>query len=63
MEHELPDLDELKVLLKETNNIHWYKRVKFTGPPESIKYLKQKMKQLDDLLDTGENNTEISGSL
>jgi len=63
MVHELPDLEELKVLLKETNNIHWYKRVKFTGPPESVKYLKQKMKQLDILLDTGENNTEMSGSL
>ena len=63
MVHELPDLEELKVLLKETNNIHWYKRVKFSGPPESVKYLKQKMKQLDILLDTGENNTEMSGSL
>lgn len=63
MVHELPDLEELKVLLKDTNNIHWYKRVKFTGPPESVKYLKQKIKQLDKLLDTGEKKLEISGSL
>lgn len=63
MMHELPDLEELKELLKDTSNIHWYKRVKFTGPSESVKYLKQKIRQLDDLLDTGENNTKISGSL
>ena len=63
MKHELPDLESLKELLKDTNNITWYKRVEFTGPPESISYVKQKIKELNILMDTGENKGGFSGSL
>lgn len=63
MKHELPDLETLKELLKDTNNIAWYKRVEFTGSPESIKYMKQKIKEFNKLMDTGENNSKHSGSL
>ena len=63
MVHELPELEELKILLKDTNNILWYKRVNFTGSAESIKYVKQKIKQLEKLYDTGENKPVKSGSL
>jgi len=63
MKHELPDLETLKELLKDINNIAWYKRVEFTGSPESIKYMKQKIKEFNKLMDTGENNSAFSGSL
>lgn len=58
----LPELEELKELLKETKNIAFYKRVEFDGSVESVKYLKKKIKEFDKLMDTGEK-TEISGSI
>lgn len=58
----LPELEELKELLKDTKNIMFYKRVQFDGPKESIKYMKKKIKEFDKLMDTGEK-TNISGSI
>jgi hypothetical protein len=63
MEHQLPELETLKDLLKNTNNIMWYKRVEFTGSPESVAYLKKKILEFNKLMETGENNSEFSGSL
>lgn len=63
MIHKLPELEQLKELLKDTNNILWYKRVEFTGSEESVDYLKRKIKEFNALMDTGENNTDYSGSL
>jgi len=48
---QLPELDELKVLLKETKNIAFYKRTEWTGPEESVEYLKMKIKEFDTLMD------------
>ena len=58
----LPELEELKELLKDTKNIAFYKRVEFVGSKESIKYVKKKIKELDKLMDTG-NSTENSSAL
>lgn len=58
----LPELEELKELLKDTKNIAFYKRVEFDGPKESIKYMKKKIKELDKLMDTGDS-PHISGSI
>jgi hypothetical protein len=58
----LPELEELKELLKDTKNIMFYKRVEFDGSKESIKYMKKKIKEFDKLMDTGEK-TNISGSI
>jgi len=63
MEHQLPELETLKELLKDTNNITWYKRVEFTGSPESVAYMKKKILEFNKLMDTGENNSGYSGSL
>lgn len=63
MEHQLPELETLKELLKDTNNIMWYKRVEFTGSPESVAYMKKKIVEFNKLMDTGENNSDYSGSL
>jgi len=60
--HILPELEELKELLKQTKNIAFYKRVHFDGSKESVKYMKKKIKEFDKLMDTGEK-TEISGSI
>ena len=58
----LPELEELKELLKQTKNIAFYKRVEFDGPKDSVKYMKKKIKEFDKLMDTGEK-TQISGSI
>ena len=60
--HQLPELEELKELLKETKNIAFYKRVHFEGSKESVKYMKKKIKELEKLMDTGDFN-DVSGSL
>lgn len=61
--HKLPELDELKELLKDTKNITWYKRANLEGPKESIEYLNRKIEELNTLLNTEENLTKVSGSL
>jgi len=58
----LPELEELKELLKDTKNIAFYKRVQFDGSKESVKYMKKKIKEFEKLMDTGEK-TNISGSI
>jgi len=58
----LPELEELKELLKQTKNIAFYKRVEFDGSKESVEYMKKKIKEFDKLMDTGEK-TNISGSI
>ena len=58
----LPELEELKELLKDTKNIAFYKRVEFEGTKESVKYMKKKIKEFDKLMDTGDS-TNISGSI
>jgi heterodisulfide reductase subunit A-like polyferredoxin len=60
--HQLPELEELKQLLKDTKNIVFYKRVEFTGSKESVKYMKKKIKEFEILMDTGDS-TQISGSI
>ena len=60
MQTKLPELNELKELLKEPKNIAWYKRVEWIGSEESIEYLKLKIKQLDQLMET-EKKDENSG--
>lgn len=60
--YKLPELEELKELLKDTKNIVFYKRVEFNGSKESVEYLKKKISELDILMDTGEN-TNFSSSL
>lgn len=62
MKVDLPELEELKELLKDTSNIAFYKRVEFTGSKESVAYLKQKIKELNALMDTGENKPEKGGN-
>jgi len=59
---KLPELEELKELLKDTKNIAFYKRVHFEGSKESEKYMKKKIKELEKLMDTG-NSTSVSGSI
>ena len=58
---KLPKLEELKELLKDTKNIAFYKRANVEGSKESIKYLNQKIKELNKLLDTNEP-LPLSGS-
>jgi len=60
--HQLPELEELKQLLKDTKNIVFYKRVEFTGSKESVRYMKKKIKEFEILMDTGDS-TQISGSI
>jgi len=60
--HLLPELEELKELLKDTKNIVFYKRVTFDGSKESVKYMKKKIKEFDKLMDTGDSH-QISGSI
>ena len=60
--HKLPELEELKELLKDTKNIAFYKRVHFEGTKESVSYMKKKIKELEKLMDTGDS-THLSGSI
>jgi len=60
--HQLPELEELKELLKDTKNITFYKRVHFEGSKESVRYMKKKIKELEKLMDTGDS-THLSGSI
>lgn len=60
MQTKLPELEELKELLKEPKNIAWYKRVEWIGSKESIEYLKLKINQLDELMET-EKKDKSSG--
>lgn len=60
--HKLPELEELKELLKETKNIAFYKRVgEWEGSKESIQYLKKKIKEFEKLMDTGEKDEKVVG--
>lgn len=60
--HQLPELEQLKQLLKDTKNIVFYKRVEFTGSKESVRYMKKKIKEFKTLMDTGDSS-QISGSI
>jgi hypothetical protein len=60
---KLPELKELKELLKDTKNIAFYKRANIEGSKESIKYLNQKIKELNQLLNTDEDRDEKTSSL
>lgn len=60
--HQLPELEQLKQLLKDTKNIVFYKRVEFTGSKESVRYMKKKIKEFEILMDTGDSS-QISGSI
>lgn len=60
--HQLPELEELKQLLKDTKNIVFYKRVEFTGSKESVRYMKKKIKEFEILMNTGDSS-QISGSI
>lgn len=48
---KLPELEELKELLKETKNIMFYKRTQWEGSKESVDYLKLKIKEFDTFMD------------
>lgn len=60
--HQLPELEQLKQLLKDTKNIVFYKRAEFTGSKESVRYMKKKIKEFKILMDTGDSS-QISGSI
>lgn len=60
---KLPEIEDLKELLKDTKNITWYKRANVKGSKESIEYLNRKIQELNVLLTTEENLTKTSGSL
>lgn len=60
--HQLPELEQLKQLLKDTKNIVFYKRVEFTGSKESVRYMKKKIKEFEILMNTGDSS-QISGSI
>lgn len=60
--YQLPELEQLKQLLKDTKNIVFYKRVEFTGSKESVRYMKKKIKEFKTLMDTGDSS-QISGSI
>jgi len=60
--HQLPELEELKELLKDTKNIVFYKRLQFEGSKESVKYMKKKIKEFEKLMDTGDSS-HLSGSI
>jgi prefoldin subunit 5 len=60
--YQLPELEQLKQLLKDTKNIVFYKRVEFTGSKESVKYMKKKIKEFEILMNTGDSS-QISGSI
>jgi len=55
-QYVLPDLPKLKELLRDTGNIAWMKRVKWEGTEEQKDYVKRKIKELDALYNTEENN-------
>lgn len=61
--YKLPELEELKELLKDTKNITWYKRANLEGSKESLEYLNRKIQELDILLNTERNLGNPSGSL
>jgi len=60
---KLPELKELKELLKDTKNIAFYKRANIEGSKESIKYLNQKIKELNQLLNTDEDDNIKNSSI
>lgn len=60
---KLPEIEDLKELLKNTKNIAFYKRAKVEGSKESIAYLNRKIEELNILLSTEEKFSNISGSL
>lgn len=60
---KLPELEELKELLKDTKNITFYKRVQVEGSKESIRYLNKKIKELNKLLDTDEPTPQSGSAL
>lgn len=60
---KLPEIENLKELLKDTKNITWYKRANVEGSKESIAYLNRKIEELNTLLTTEENLAKTSGSL
>jgi hypothetical protein len=60
--YQLPELEQLKQLLKDTKNIVFYKRVEFAGSKESVKYMKKKIKEFEILMNTGDSS-QISGSI
>ena len=51
MKIELPPLEELKELVKEPGNLTFYKRTEWSGPKESVDYLKQKIKEYNTFID------------
>ena len=56
---KLPPIEELKELVREPGNLHFYKRVKWEGPIESIEFLRRKIKQYNVFLDDSkEKNTQ-----
>ena len=48
---KLPPIEELKELIKDGNNLTFYKRVKWEGPIESVEFLKRKIKEYNAFLD------------
>ncbi len=55
---KLPPIEELKELIKDGNNLTFYKRVKWEGPIESVNYLKRKIKEYNAFLeDSKEEDT------
>ena len=56
---KLPPIEELKELIKDGNNLTFYKRVKWEGPIDSVNFLKRKIKEYNAFLDDSkEEDTE-----
>jgi len=56
---KLPPIEELKELIKDGNNLTFYKRVKWEGPIESVNFLKRKIKEYNTFLeDSKEEDTD-----
>jgi len=51
MKIKLPPLEELKKLVKEPGNLTFYKRTEWSGPIESVNFLKRKIKEYNAFLD------------
>ena len=51
MKIKLPPVEVLKELVKKPGNLTFYKRTEWSGPKESVEYLKQKIKEYNKFLD------------
>ncbi len=63
MKIELPPIEELKKLVKEPGNLTFYKRTEWSGPKESVEYLKRKIKEFNTFMDEGKEDKKPPGNV